>query len=265
MRTRFTSAFLGVLIVPAFLNSAPAQTPDEVVEKHLAALGGRAALAKLTSRKSIGTVTIATPAGNLTGPIEISLKAPNKTRAKMELDLTALGGPGAVTVEQKFDGTAGRSTNSMQGDVEITGNQLQNMRNNTFPTPLLTYKEAGTKLEVLPKEQVGGRDAIVLLITPKAGPPVRFFLDAETYLVVKAVVKSSSPDMGDFDQISEPSDYRTVDGVKVPFAVKTTNPAQNLTIKLDKVEHNVALDDAIFAVKAPAAEVTAAVERASWR
>ena len=244
-------------MVPAFLSSAPAQTPDEVVEKHLAALGGRAALAKLTSRRSTGTVTIATPNGNLAGPIEIALKSPNKTRAFITLDLTPLGGADKVTIEQKFDGTAGRATNSMQGAVEITGNQLQNMRNNTFPTPLLTYKEAGTKLEVQPKEQVGGRDAIVLLITPKTGPPVRYFLDAGTYLVVKAVVKSSSPDMGDFDQISEPSDYRAVDGVTVPFVVKTTNPAQNLTIKLDKVEHNVALDDAIFAVKAPEADLTA--------
>jgi hypothetical protein len=240
---------LGVLIVPAFLNSAPAQTPDEVVEKHLAALGGRAALAKLTSRRSTGTVTIATPNGDLAGPIEISLKSPNKTRAYITLDLTPLGAPDKMTIEQKFDGTAGRSTNSMQGAAEITGNQLLNMRNNTFPTPLLTYKEAGLKLEVLPKEQVGGRDAVVLQATPKAGPPVRYLLDAETYLVVKAVTRTSSPELGEFESVSEPSDYRAVDGVKVPFAVKTTNPAQSLTIKLDKVEHNVALDDAIFAVK----------------
>jgi outer membrane lipoprotein-sorting protein len=255
MRTKFTTALLGVLIVPAFLNSAPAQTPDEVVEKHLAALGGRAALAKLASRKSTGTVTFTTPGGDLSGPIEIDLKAPNKSRAHITLDLTPLGGPGQMVVEQKFDGTVGRATNSMQGDVEITGNQLQNMRNNTFPTPLMTYKESGTKLEVQPKEQVGGRDAVVLLATPKAGPPVRFFLDAETYLIVKAATKTSSPELGDFEQISEPSDYRAVDGVKVPFVVKTTNPAQTLTIKLDKVEHNVAFDDAIFAVKTPAAPV----------
>lgn len=221
------------------------------MEKHLAALGGRAALAKLTTRKSTGTVTLETPNGNIAGPIELYLKAPNKSRATMQLDLTALGVTDKMAVEQKFDGTAGRTTNSMQGDVEIAGNQLQNMRNNMFPTPLLAYKESGTKLEVQPKEQVGGRDAIVLLATPKAGPVIRFSLDAETYLVVRAVTKTNSPELGDFEQINEPSDYRAVDGVKVPFVVKTTNPVQTLTIKLDKVEHNLALDDAMFAVKVP--------------
>jgi outer membrane lipoprotein-sorting protein len=240
---------VGLLIVPGLLTSASGQSADEVVEKHLAALGGRPALGKLTSRKSSGTVAIATPNGTLNGPIEIAMKPPNKTRAYLQLDLSALGVSDKMILEQKFDGTAGRTTNSMQGDVEITGNQLQNMRNNLFPSPLLSYKEAGIKVEVQPKEQVAGRDAVVLLVTPKAGPATRFFLDAETYLVLRVVTKTSSPELGDFDQISEPSDYRVVDGVKVPFVVRTTNPAQTITITLDTVEHNVALDDALFAVK----------------
>ena len=261
LRTRLAPVLIGLLAAPGLLMAASmpvsriraTQTADEVVEKHLAALGGRPALAKLTSRKSVGTVAISTPAGNLNGPIEIAAKVPNKTRAYMTLDLSALGVPDKMILEQKFDGTAGRTINSMQGDVEITGNQLQTMRNNLFPSPLMSYKEAGTKIEVQPKEQVGGRDAIVLLFTPKAGPTIRFFLDAQTYLVVKAITRTSAPELGDFDQISEPSDYRTVDGVKVPFVIKTTNPSQSITITIEKVEHNVAIDDAIFAVKVGAA------------
>jgi hypothetical protein len=40
-----------------------------------------------------------------------------------------------------------------------------------------------------------------------------------------------------------------VDGVKVPFVVARSNPAQNTLIKVTKVEHNVPLDDALFRVK----------------
>ena len=252
MRTRFTAALFCVLVLPAWLKGAPAQTADEVVEKHLAAVGGRAALAKLTSRKSTGTVTISTPAGNLSGPIEISLKAPNKTRAYMQLDLTAIGGSDKMVLEQKFDGTAGWTLNSLQGDAQITGNQLQNMRNNAFPTPLTGYKEAGARLELLPKEQVAGRDAIVLLVTPKTGPVIRILFDAQTYLIVRTVTKISSPEAGELEQTSDPTDYRVVDGVKVPFVVTNTNALQTITIKLDKVEHNVPMDDAIFSAKVSA-------------
>jgi outer membrane lipoprotein-sorting protein len=251
MSTRFTPALLCLLVLPAMLRGAPAQTADEVVEKHIVALGGRAALAKLTSRKSTGTVTISTPAGNLSGPIEISLKAPNKSRAYMQLDLSAIGGADKMVLDQKFDGAAGWTLNSLQGDTQITGNQLDNMRNNAFPTALSTYKDKGAKLEVLPKEQVAGKDAIVLLVTPKTGPVIKILFDAQTYLVVRTVTKISSPEAGELEQTSDPTDYRTVDGVKVPFVVTNTNALQTITIKLDKVEHNVPIDDAIFSAKTP--------------
>jgi outer membrane lipoprotein-sorting protein len=237
-----------LLVRPA---ASPVQTADDLVEKHLAAVGGRPALSKLTSRKSTGTVTIGTPNGDLSGPIEIYAKPPNKVRAYMELDLTALGGPGKMVLEQKFDGTAGWMLNSMQGNTAIVGNQLQNMRNNMFPTPLMSYKAAGTKVDVLPKEQVGGKDAVVLLVTPKEGSVARIFLDAESYLIVRTISKISTPEVGEFEQTIEPSDYRSVDGVKVAFVVKNTSPVQSLTIRLDKVEHNVPIDDAMFVVKSP--------------
>ena len=226
---------------------ASAQTADEIVEKHLAAMGGRDALGKITSRRSVGTITISTPNGDLTGPCEIDVKVPNKNRAYMELDLTPLGVPQKMVVEQKFDGTAGWGLNSMQGDTEITGDQLQNMRNNVFPSGLLNYKAAGAKLEVLPSEKSGDRTLIVLQATPKAGPVLRMYLDSQTFLLVRTYTKYFSSMLGaDLEQTAELSDYRTVDGVKVPFRIVNSNAQQTGTIVLTKVEHNVPFDDAVF-------------------
>lgn len=241
---------LSLLFVPAVAGRVITQSADDVVEKHLAALGGREALGKLTSRRSTGTITIATPNGDLSGPIEISIKAPNRSRVLIQLDLSALGAPDKMVIEQKFDGTAAWALNSMQGDTEITGNQLDNMRNNTFPSALLNYKTAGAKLEVLPGEQIAGKDVVVLRATPKTGSVSRLFLDAQTYLVVRTVATINSPQAGgDIEQTGEFSDYRVVDGVKVAFQVVNSNPVQTGTIKLTKVEHNVAIDDAIFSKK----------------
>src|SRR4029450_134095 len=87
----------------------------EVIEKHIAALGGRDALAKLSSRHSTGTVTLSTGMGDLSGSVESSVKSPNTSRALMKIDTTAVGGPGAMVVEQRFDGTKGWVLNSLQG------------------------------------------------------------------------------------------------------------------------------------------------------
>jgi outer membrane lipoprotein-sorting protein len=230
MKTHVLRLLALLLLVQPLTGLVQAQTADDVVEKHLAALGGRDALSKLTSRKATGTVSVTNPNGLIPGSIEIYAKAPNKTRAYMKLDLSAFGA-GEIIIEQRFDGTTGYALNSMTGDAEITGAQLENMRNNQFPSALLHYKEAGTTVEILPKEKVGDRDAIVLRVTPKTGSPLRMYLDAGTYLPIQTIAKINVPQAGgDIDQTSEYSDYRVVDGVKVPFQVVNTNPAQSVTI-----------------------------------
>jgi zinc protease len=250
MKNRILAPCLSFVFVIATIAAvASAQDVDAVVEKYLAALGGRAALAKLTSRKSTGTVTMSTPGGDVSGPVELLVKAPNKTRLLMTIDLTSLGAA-AMTVEQRFDGTAVYATNSMQGETPISAKQVENMRNSVFPTPLLGYKDRGAKLEQAPNEKVQGKDAIVLVLTPATGSPIRLFLDPDTYLVFRSATTVNSAQLGgDVQQTTELSDYRTVDGVKVAFRVVTSNPAQTLTIAMTKVEHNVAIDDAMFVKK----------------
>jgi outer membrane lipoprotein-sorting protein len=233
-------------LLVGFTARASAQTADEIVEKHLTALGGREALGKLKSRAVTGTVTISSPAGDFSGPIESYFKAPNKSRTHMKVDLSSVGA-GELEIDQRFDGTTGFMINTMQGNSEITGNQLDNLRNNVFPSSLLNYKAAGTKVEVLPKEKVDGKDAVILLITPKTGSPVRMSLDAESYLPIRTVTTIDMPQIGGpVEQTAEFSDYRDVDGVKVAFMLRLSNMAQSIAVRVAKVEHNTALDDAMF-------------------
>ena len=42
-------------------------------------------------------------------------------------------------------------------------------------------------------------------------------------------------------------DYREVDGVKIPFTVQNVSSLQAVTIRLEKIVHNKAIDDAVFA------------------
>ena len=250
MKRMFLSFVCAVVLAPALLAvpSVQAPTADAIIEKYLKALGGTDALSKLTSRRVTGTVAFSTNGVELTGPYEVSAKAPNKVRVLIKLDMTPVGMADTMTIEQKFDGVNAITLNSLQGNTPITGNQLEHMKNNAFPSPLLAYKTNGMKFEVLPKEQVAGKDAIVMVATPKSGPPSKLYFDPDTGLLVRSIVRLNS-DQGEIEQTSEPSDYRTVDGVKVPFTIVNTSPMQQVTIKIEKVEHNVALNDAIFVAK----------------
>jgi len=225
---------------------AAAQTADEVVEKHLAAMGGRAALAKLTSQLASGTIAIQAQGADLGGTIEISKKAPNKSRTLMRIDLSSVGGSEMV-VDQRCDGKTAFASNSLQGDREITGAQLQSMLNASFPSSLLNYKETGAKIELLGRETAGAKPVLVLQYTPASGPALKLYLDADTYLVSRTVVKLSLPEAGgEVEQSTDVTDYRVIDGVKTPFSVTVSSAGQLITISFAKVEYNVALDDAVF-------------------
>jgi hypothetical protein len=235
-----------LLLLPTLTTFAAPQTADEIVEKHIAAIGGRAALAKITSRKAVGTATLAIEPGEIAGPAELYSKAPNKARAVISLDLTPLGMSETMVVDQRFNGTEGIVKNSLQGDSPIDGNQLENMKNSTFPSPLLTYKEQGTKIDLLPRETIGGKELIVLQVTPKAGSAAKLYLDPQSYLLVRSSARVVLPDVGEVEQTTEQSDYRAVDGIQVAFTVINTTPMQKVTLKLTSVEHNVAMDDTMF-------------------
>ena len=243
MRTLSRLAVAGLLL--GLAGSASAQEVDEVIERHLTAMGGRDVIANLESRSIAGTVTLSTPQGDLTGAIEVLNRAPNKERTLITLDLSAFGA-GQMTFDQRFDGTSGYVVDTLQGNRDITGDQLASMRNNSFPTPYLTYRERGTSVRLDGKQKAGDREAYVLVLEPKSGPAVRQYIDAETYLLLRLVSTAEAPQIGPLEQTTDLSDYRDVDGVKVPFAVKISSPVQTISVTITRVEHNVAIDDSLF-------------------
>ena len=90
----------------AWAHVAWTQTADEVVNRSLAALGGRAALGKLKSRLTTGTITLSTPAGDIERSVELLNAAPNKSRSLIKADVSALG-VGQLVLDRRFDGNVG--------------------------------------------------------------------------------------------------------------------------------------------------------------
>ncbi|HEX8029779.1 MAG TPA: hypothetical protein VF491_15005 [Vicinamibacterales bacterium] len=237
--------FVAVVVVLAWAHTSSAQTADEVIEKSIAAMGGRAAMEKIKTRSMTGSIALSTPVGEIPGTIEIQNAAPNKIRTVIKADLSSVGA-GALLVDQRFNGETGYVLDNMQGDRPITGNQLDNMKANTFPHPFLTYKADGASVKLSGKEKVGTRDAFVLMFEPSAGSAVKQFIDAETYLPMRSVLTVDLPQVGTIEQTAEPSDFRDLDGVKIPYKLQISSSVQNVTITFTKVENNVAIDDKLF-------------------
>ncbi len=246
MRIASGQLAMAVVVLVMGITTSAQQSADDVIERSLTALGGRAAHAKLQSRSATGTISLSTPAGDIAGTLELLNAAPNKTRMLLKADLSALGA-GELVVDQRFDGHAGYVLDSLQGNREITGNQLDNMQNGSFPHPFMNYKERGTSAQLAGKESLGGRDAYVVVFDPATGSQVRNYIDAETFLPIKTVMKTDVPQLGqEVEQTTEFFDFQDVDGVKIPFRLKTSSSIQSITITLTNVEHNVKVDESVF-------------------
>ena len=223
---RIATRLAVAVVVLLSAHAAWAQTAEEVIEKSLAALGGRAAHAKIKTRSMAGTITLGTPAGDIPGTIEILNALPNKTRTLIKADLTSLGA-GPLVIDQRFDGQSGYALDTLQGNREITGNQLDNMRNTGFPHAFLTYKDLGITAKLQGKEKLGDREFYVLVFEPTAGSTIRQYIDAQSFIPTRFVMKVNVPQMGDIEQTTELSDYRDVDGIKLPFKLASSSSLQS--------------------------------------
>ena len=121
------------------------------------------------------------------------------------------------------------------------------MKSGSFPTPFLNYKESGMTVALGSREKVGTRDAYVIQLTPKVGPGVRAFFDAENFMLVKTIITINVPQLGGpIDQVVEFSDFRDVDGIKLPYLTKSSNPVQTIVATVTEVKHDTDIDDGSF-------------------
>jgi zinc protease len=216
-------------------------TVDQILDKYVQAVGGKAAIQKLNSTFSKGTIDI--PVAGVSGPIEIYAKAPNKSVAIIDI-------PGFGKVMEGYDGTVGWAQDPQTGLREKTGVELAAVKRGSDYYRDIKLKDLYTKMEVKGKQKVGDRETYVVEATPAEGAPDKYYFDTQTGLIVRMDQVLESP-LGQIPFESILEDYRDVDGVKTPFVVRRNSSVINLTIKLDEVKHNVPVEDAKFA-KPPA-------------
>jgi len=244
---------LGVaVLVAAFAGHARAQTVDEVVAKNLEARGGVDKLKALTTAKIIGDVV----QQNTKIHVVTYAKRPNLMRRDVESPRPpGMPGPAGGTMKSvvAFDGTNVWMTNSLLGDAPqaITGPQADLTRQDAdFDSVLLDYKEKGHKVDLIGTETVDGKKAYHLKITKKTGFVQDYYLDADTGLELRtsAVVDQNGERV---DIRTDLSNYRTVDGLMMPFTMKQSingKPVAEVTIASWEV--NQPIDDALFRMPA---------------
>ena len=221
---------------PAAMPAQAMPTVDQILDKYVQALGGKAAMEKLTSTASKGTFEL--PTFGASGSAELWEKAPNKTALKLDI-------PGFGIVQQGFNGTVAWSQDPQSGLREKTGAELASEKLDAEFYKPLKLKQLYPKISVKGKDKVGEKDAYVLEATPAEGSTETWYFDVTSGLLMRQDIERETPQGKMAIQVFQ-EDYKDVDGVKIPHTVRQVTPAFTIIIKLDEVKHNVAIDDAKF-------------------
>ena len=208
---------------------------DEVFDKYLKALGGEAALDKFKSRVTRGSVELA-PMG-VKGTFETSQKAPN--RSVTTLNLTGLG-----TLQQGFDGAAGWAKDPFTGLRELKGGELAATQRTALLNPA-GWRKAYKSMKVTGRSKVGGREAYVVEGAHAGDTPDKLYFDTQTGLLLRLDAVVDGP-QGRVVSETSFDDYRETDGVKVARSSRAVVGAATITMKIEEIKHDVALEDKIF-------------------
>lgn len=212
---------------------------DPILEKYIAALGGPAAVQKVTSR-------IEKARADLAGkefPIDIYAQAPNKRVSVMHMpngdSITAYNGtvgwlsvPGRPT---QWMSASDADASRLDGDLALP----------------LHMRSIFNEMRVMAAEKIDGRDVDVLQGLRPDKPPVKFYFDRESGLLLR-IVRYTETAVGLNPTQIDYADYRDSGGVKIPYRWTVARPRGQFTIQVESAQQNVPIDEQKFVPPAPA-------------
>jgi len=223
--------------------SAPKMSVDELAAKSIEAVGGEAAWRKLSSRVVEFNVDLENQGVQAHG--RQYAKAPNRNAT--ETTFTALGKTIATEWEY-FDGAGGSDLISFAPEDKYSGKRLEDIRIGADFYGPLDWKTNYKKVEVIGTAKINGEDAWIVSFEPEKGTAFREYYSTTTYLLLKRdglITSSTSSQQIPYSVVY--SDYRDVDGIKLPFKTVNNNIGNgNIVTTLTSVKHNVSVDDKLF-------------------
>jgi outer membrane lipoprotein-sorting protein len=226
----------------------PALTAAQIADKNVAARGG------LKAWRAVKALTLS---GKLDAggkkptqlPVTMQAKRPHKERVLVEF--------AGQTALQVFDGAKGWTYRPYLGRSSAEPfspeEQRKSAANDELDGPLIDYAAKGSKIELEGTEMVEASATYRLKVTRKDGVQRHVWIDGKTFLESKI---EGNPHRFDGKMRGVQSylrDYRSVDGLMIPFESETRLEGVRVSHKLtlEKVEINPTIEDRAFSKPEP--------------
>jgi hypothetical protein len=214
-----------------------AQAINAILERHEASIGTPAALGGIRSR--VTHVNVEVPNAGLKCSETISQKGAN-------LILEEIRTPGIGEEDRGFDGTTGWAASELQGYRPLKRPELAQLMRDGSLNLLVRLGQAYPFRRRLGDRALNGRPTIAVALAGFQGPAGTFYFDKENGRLLRIASKVLGDRANSTESSVDFSDFRTIEGLEIPFVLVQTSPLMKATLTVQSVENNPTLDDAIF-------------------
>jgi hypothetical protein len=213
-----------------------AQTVDDVITKHIEAMGGKEKLMGLKTVKMEGSLTVQ---GFEVG---VNITVTHNVGARTDISVPGMGDGFQITTPAK--GWDFMPFQGQSAPEEVNAEQLQaRLGQIDLHGSLMNYKEKGNTVELVGKEKVDGVECYKIKVTKSTGQVSHLFIDATTYYRIKVTSKMNVNGQ-DMETQTTYSDFKkTAEGYVFPF----TQTTERGPIVFSSIVTNAAVDDKIYA------------------
>jgi photosynthetic reaction center cytochrome c subunit len=218
-----------------------AVTADSLFNKYLQAIGGRDRVSSITSFVGKGTYEgFDTAFAKI--PVEVYAKAPN-----LRTMVVKMGGGDSYRV---FDGRNGwmAGPDTPVPLLELTSGNLERARVEALASFPVNLRQAFAKWKV-GRTAIDGQEVFLVQGGNEGEPPTNLYFDQSGMLL--RLVRWTVTPVGRVPTQIDYKDYRTVNGVKMPFQWSVTQTYMQMSIALNDIQPNATIDAAKFNKPAP--------------
>ena len=240
---RFGLMFISIISVSCGLTAAAGQSPDldEILNRHLKALGGRDAISRIGATAAYSTIDYQ----GVRGKMIIMAVPPSKYFASYTL--------GAAGFRMGYDGVVGWMTDANGISRRQYAEELKPMiddvyfQNYAYAIPGLLPGKTVRRDDTL----IAGRRYFCMALFPAGGDSLLIYINDVTGLIDYRV-----ENVGGLRAVTTYTDYRPVAGVMTPFSIDLTTPGApyRISSRLDSMKVNIRIPDSLFAPPAAAVE-----------
>ncbi|MCZ7557559.1 MAG: insulinase family protein [Bacteroidia bacterium] len=217
---------------------------ETLMQKALAAMGGKDKLLALKSRVTEGELDLSFGPMQAAGTMTLTEKAPNKAHQKMHIAVDMGGQMQTVESERWVNGVKAVEKAPMGPLRELTGDELTEALEGAMFNDFARWKDLGYSVVVKEKKEMDGRAVYVAEMKKKHGSD-EIIIDATSFLLTGKIEVRNTP-QGPVSSVTKLGDYREVDGIMLPHSMISEAETQTMKMTVRSYKHNSDIPDSVF-------------------